>query len=107
MRCRRHDPVPLGDSSPEGDPWSATSGPNRGPNLFGLHIGQDPYFEERTAIREVVCGGDGGSIVCGGAGSFLSWLTIATAYGDPRYAAEVANDDCFATMRLRPAIPLT
>jgi hypothetical protein len=55
----------------------------------------------------VVCGGDGGSVVCGGAGSFLSWLTIATAYRDTHYAAEVANDDSFATMRLRSAIPLT
>jgi hypothetical protein len=96
-----------GDGNPDGDPWSATTGPHRGPNLFGLHIGQDPYCEERTATRDVVCGGDGGSVVCGGAGSFLSWLTIATAYRDPRYAAEVANDDSFATMRLRPAIQLT
>jgi hypothetical protein len=95
-----------GDSNPDSDPWSVTTGPHRGPNLFGLHIGQDPYCEERTAIRDVVCGGDGGSVVCGGAGSFLSWLTIATAYRNPHYAAELANDDSFATMRLRPAIPL-
>ncbi|GAA0552727.1 hypothetical protein GCM10010172_38970 [Paractinoplanes ferrugineus] len=95
-----------GDSNPGSDPWSAPTGPHREPNLFGLHIGQDPYREERTAIRDVVCGGDGGSVVCGGAGSFLSWLTVATAYRDSHYAAEVANDDSFATMRLRPAIQL-
>ncbi|MFI7547410.1 hypothetical protein [Actinoplanes sp. NPDC049599] len=95
-----------GAANPDSDPWSAATGPHRGPNLFGLSIGQDPYREERTSVRDVVCGGDGGSVVCGGAGSFLSWLTIATAYRDLHYAAEVASDDSFGTMRLRPAIPL-
>jgi hypothetical protein len=95
-----------GDASPDSDPWSATTGPHRGPNLFGLCIGQDPYRQERTATRDVVCGGDGGSVVCGGAGSFLSWLTIATAYRDTHYAARAASDDNFGTMRLRPTIPL-
>ncbi len=71
-----------------------------------MHIGQDPYREEGAARRDVVCGGDGGSVVCGGAGSFLSWLTIATAYRDTDYAARVASDDGFGTMRIRPAIPL-
>ena len=96
-----------GDANPDSDPYSEGTGPHRGPNLFGLHIGQDPYCEERTATRGVVCGGDGGSVVCGGAGSFLSWLTIATAYRDTHYGAKVANDDTFGIMRLRPAIPLT
>ena len=96
-----------GDDNPDSDPWSARTGPHRGPNLFGLLIGQDPYCEERTASRDVVCGGDGGSAVCGGSGSFLSWLTIATAFRDVQYAAEVAADDTFGTMRVRPAIPLT
>jgi hypothetical protein len=76
------------------------------PNLFGLHIAQDPYCEERTTERDVVCGGDGGSAVCGGYGDFLAWLTIATAYRDAAYAAEVAADDDYGTMRVRPAIPL-
>ncbi len=95
-----------GDDNPDSDPWSATTGPHRGPNLFGLRIAEDPYCEERTATRDVLCGGDGGSAVCGGAGSFLSWLTIATAYRDVHYAAVVANDDSFGTMRVRPVIPL-
>jgi hypothetical protein len=95
-----------GDANPESDPWSARTGPHREPNLFGLHIGQDPYRDERTAVRDVVCGGDGGSVVCGGAGSFVSWLTIATAYRDTYHAAAVASDDTYGTMRLRPAIPL-
>ncbi|GIE86054.1 hypothetical protein [Actinoplanes regularis] len=60
-----------------------------------------------VAVRDVVCGGDGGSVVCGGAGSFLSWLTIATAYRDTVYGDDVASDDSFGTMRIRPAIPLT
>ncbi|BAL88565.1 hypothetical protein AMIS_33450 [Actinoplanes missouriensis 431] len=95
-----------GDSNPGRDPWSARTGPHREPNRFGLRIGEDPYRPERTAARDVVCGGDGGTAVCGGAGSYLSWLTIATAYRDIHYAAEVANDDSFGTMLLRPAIPL-
>ncbi|GLW27752.1 hypothetical protein [Actinoplanes regularis] len=96
-----------GDDNPDSDPWSAATGPHREPNLFGLRIGQDPYCEERTAVRDVVCGGDGGSVVCGGGGSFLSWLTIATAYRDTVYGDDVANDDSFGTMRIRAAIPLT
>ncbi len=88
-----------GDSNPGSDPWTMDAGPHREPNLFGLRIGQDPYCEERTAVRDVVCGGDGGSAVCGGAGSFLSWLTIATAYRDPE---GVAGE----SMWIRAAIPL-
>ncbi|WP_238007875.1 hypothetical protein KZZ52_30165 [Dactylosporangium sp. AC04546] len=76
-------------------------------NRFGLRIGHDPYLDERTADPTVVCGGDGGSNVCGGAGDFLSWLTLATAYRDAEYAEflqrEGANVDQFL---VRPAIPL-
>jgi hypothetical protein len=55
-----------GDGCPvDTDPWSARTGPHRVPNAFGLNIAQDPYDPEWTADPSVVCGGDGGSMVCG------------------------------------------
>jgi formylglycine-generating enzyme required for sulfatase activity len=62
-----------------------SAGLHREPNFFGLLIGQDPYRDERTSDRNVICGGDGGSMVCGGSGEFVEWLTIATAYRDVDY----------------------
>jgi hypothetical protein len=56
---------------------------------------------------EVTVGFDGGSAVCGGSGSFLSWLSVATAYRDVHHAAAVAGGDDYGTMRVRPAIQLT
>lgn len=98
-----------GDTYPGGtDPYSASTGPHRLPNLFGLHIAQDPYRDERTADPKVVCGGDGGGMVCGGSGEFLSWLTIATAYRDAEYAEFIEQEgDDVDQMLVRPAIPLT
>jgi hypothetical protein len=92
-----------GDDCPANTvPGAFTSGPQREPNRFGLDIAQDPYRAERTADPAVVCGGDGGGMICGGAGAFVSWLTIATAYRDPSAATLDSN----ARMYLRPAIPL-
>ncbi|WP_155368736.1 hypothetical protein [Catellatospora vulcania] len=97
-----------GDTYPGGgDPWSARTGPHREPNLFGLTIGQDPYRDERTADPAVICGGDGGSMVCGGSGEFVSWLTVATAYRDAEYAQFVQDEaEYLDQMLVRPAIPL-
>ncbi|HTJ39240.1 MAG TPA: hypothetical protein VL738_38940 [Dactylosporangium sp.] len=98
-----------GDTYPSGtDPYTASTGPHRQPNLFGLVIGQDPYRDERTADPTVVCGGDGGSMVCGGAGEFVSWLTIATAYRNAEYAEFIQQESEYLDqMLIRPAIPLT
>ena len=85
-------------------PDAYTTGPHREPNPFGLDIAQDPYRAERTADPAVVCGGDGGGTICGGAGAFVPWLTIATAYRDPPMSAPVLKNN--ARMYLRPAIPL-
>ncbi|GAA2363139.1 hypothetical protein [Dactylosporangium salmoneum] len=97
-----------GDACPAGpDPYSAASGPHREPNLFGLLIGQDPYRDERTADPAVVCGGDGGGMVCGGAGEFVSWLTVATAYRDPDHAEFIQREgEHLDQMLIRPAIPV-
>jgi hypothetical protein len=94
-------------ASGDGDPWSARTGPHREPNLFGLAIGQDPYRDERTADPAVICGGDGGSMVCGGSGEFVSWLTVATAYRDADYAQFVQDEaEDLDQMLVRPAIAL-
>ncbi|GIG03043.1 hypothetical protein [Catellatospora citrea] len=83
-------------------------GPHREPNPFGLAIGQDPYRDERTADPAVICGGDGGSMVCGGSGEFVSWLTVATAYRDSGYARFVQDEaEDLDQMLGRPAIPLS
>ncbi|AFZ09971.1 hypothetical protein Osc7112_5760 [Oscillatoria nigro-viridis PCC 7112] len=52
------------------------------PNLFGLHIAQDPYDREIISKKLYFRGGDGGCTICGGSGFFLGWLTLATAYGE-------------------------
>jgi hypothetical protein len=53
---------------------------HRQPNAFGLHIAHDPYKYELVAEPDRTRGGDGGSMICGGTGFFLGWLTLATAY---------------------------
>lgn len=50
------------------------------PNALGVSIASDPYKYEVVAEADRTRGGDGGSMVCGGAGFFLGWLTLATAY---------------------------
>ena len=70
-------------------------------------IGHDPYRDERTSDPDVICGGDGGSMVCGGSGEFVEWFTIATAYRDVDYVQlmhELGDD---VPMLVRPAIALT
>jgi hypothetical protein len=53
---------------------------HRQPNAFGLLIASNPYQYELVAQAGVTRGGDGGSNICGGAGFFMGWLTLATAY---------------------------
>lgn len=53
---------------------------HRQPNAFGLSIASNPYKYELVAEIGVTRGGDGGCTICGGAGFFIGWLTLATAY---------------------------
>ncbi|MGK7874669.1 MAG: hypothetical protein AB4426_15605 [Xenococcaceae cyanobacterium] len=53
---------------------------HRRPNAFGIFIASDPYQYELTASPDITRGGDGGSMICGGAGFFVGWLTLSTAY---------------------------
>ena len=53
------------------------------PNLFGLHIAQNPYDCEIISDKYTIRSPDGGCSICGGMGSFLGWLPLATAYWAP------------------------
>jgi hypothetical protein len=84
-------------------PSGRASGPHQEPNAWGLMIGQDPYRHEWSAEPGVVCGGDGGGMVCGGSGFFLGWLTLATAYRDKSFSAWLSSKDGFiGELRIRP-----
>ncbi|MBD2092276.1 hypothetical protein H6F67_20720 [Microcoleus sp. FACHB-1515] len=50
------------------------------PNALGLSIASDPYQSELVAESGITRGGDGGCTICGGAGFFVGWLPLATAY---------------------------
>lgn len=92
-----------GDDHPaDGYPYDHPAGPQAEPNLFGLTIAHDTYANERTGIADEVRGGDGGGTTCGGAGFFLAWLTLASAYRDADHGSWVAAGS--PAFRLRPAI---
>ena len=87
-----------------GSDWTTR---RREPNAFALGIGQDPYRDERTADPGVVCGGDGGGVLCGGAVGFVAWFTLATAYRNAEYAAWLVEEaEYVEQMLVRPAIEL-
>jgi hypothetical protein len=69
------DRYPVG-SGPEGADWNL----HRQPNAFGVYIASNPYKYELVAEPGITRGGDGGCTICGGAGFFVGWLTLATAY---------------------------
>jgi hypothetical protein len=58
---------------------------HRRPNAFGIFIAMDPYKFELVAEANLTRGGDGGSMICGGAGFFVGWLTLATAYFEKHF----------------------
>ena len=68
--CDRSPVEPIPDGAI--DSWA--------PNRFGLEIAAEPYRFELVAEPDRTRGADGGVLVCGGAGHFLEWLTLATAY---------------------------
>jgi hypothetical protein len=77
---RRHQALSEGrlPGPPEG--FAADWNQHRCPNAFGLLIAADPYKIELTSEVGVTRGGDGGTLICGGAGFFMAWLSLATAY---------------------------
>lgn len=76
------------------------------PNLFGLSIAQNPYHLEVVAEPSVMCGGDGGVNICGGAGFFLGWLPLATAYWDDSILEWLDEEPDLSNSFMRRVIPL-
>jgi hypothetical protein len=73
-------------------PYDDPTGPQSGPNAFGLHIAYDTYRAKLTSDPTAVHGGDGGESVCGGYGTLLGWLPLATANRNP-YMAEFVHGE--------------
>ncbi|MDX3061497.1 MULTISPECIES: hypothetical protein [Streptomyces] len=100
-----------GDDCPQGAPYGTEgTGPRHAPNAFGLHIAYDVYdTAEMTADPGSVYGGDGGEAVCGGYGTFMEWLPLATSHHNPSMA-EFLNgpdgEDAFEDFKVRPVIDL-
>jgi hypothetical protein len=98
-----------GDETPDdGYPSDHRTGPHREPNRWGLTIGQDPYKHEWTTEPRIACGGDGGSTTCGGAGFFVGWTTIATAYRDTEFGEWTNSKSGYVgELLVRPVIDLS
>ncbi|MFD9292083.1 hypothetical protein ACFWBV_28140 [Streptomyces sp. NPDC060030] len=100
-----------GDGFPAGvAPYGAGDGPHRPPNAFGLHIAFDVYdTAEMTSDPGSVYGGDGGEAVCGGYGTLLEWLPLATANRNPSTAEFLygpEGEGMFEDFGVRPVIDL-
>lgn len=90
-------------------PYGDRTGPQTRPNAFGLRIAYDTYRAELTSDPTAVHGGDGGESVCGGYGTLLGWLPLATANRNP-YMAEFVHgeegEDLCEDFSTRPVIML-
>ncbi|MFF3846537.1 hypothetical protein [Streptomyces sp. NPDC002328] len=99
-----------GDDCPlDRDPYGDSAGPHRQPNAFGLRIAYDTYRAELTSDVSAVHGGDGGESVCGGYGSLLAWLPLATAHRNPSMAEFVYGpdgEDMYDEFSTRPVLTL-
>ncbi|MBM7438541.1 hypothetical protein [Streptomyces sp. HB132] len=100
-----------GDAFPaDVSPYGDGQGPHRLPNAFGLHLGFDVYGSaEMTSDPGSVYGGDGGEAACGGYGTLLEWLPLATANRNPSTAEFLEGpegEDMFEDFNARPVIDL-
>ncbi|MFB8028514.1 hypothetical protein ACFQ6U_00125 [Streptomyces sp. NPDC056465] len=100
-----------GGGFPSGvSPYGGGTGPHLLPNAFGLHIAFDVYESaEMTSDPGSVYGGDGGEAACGGYGTLLEWLPLATANRNPHTADFLhgpEGEDMFADFTARPVIDL-
>jgi len=77
------------------------------PNLFGLKIAKNPYHYDLVADGPRLRGGDGGCNVCGGAGFFLGWLPLATAFSESNPGEAIDLDNVAdGYCRLRRVVPV-
>lgn len=76
------------------------------PNAFGLEIADNPYNWEVCAWPDFLRGGDGGSMMCGGAGFLAGWLTLASAYRATDSIQQYRKNDEVPDLYLRRAYSL-
>ncbi|MET9624852.1 hypothetical protein ABZZ37_29340 [Streptomyces sp. NPDC006464] len=99
-----------GDTCPlDALPYGDHGGPQHEPSAFGLRIAHDTYSAELTSDRTAVHGGDGGESVCGGYGTLLAWLPLATANRNPSMADFVhgpEGEDLCEDFTTRPVLTL-
>ena len=76
------------------------------PNLFGLRIANDPYRLDLVSDGPLALGGDGGCNICGGAGFFLGWLPLATAFRNPYGPVSPHQNVADPHHRVRRVIPI-
>ncbi|MFD8911510.1 hypothetical protein [Streptomyces sp. NPDC059575] len=98
-----------GDACPfDRIPYGDRSGPQNDLNAFGLRIAHDTYSAELSQDSGAVHGGDGGESACGGYGTFLGWLPLATANRNPSMAELVygeEGEDMWEDFSTRPVLP--
>ncbi|MGW1067573.1 hypothetical protein ACWD4F_24015 [Streptomyces aureus] len=90
-------------------PYGDRTGPHNLLNAFGLHIAYDTYRAELTSEGTAVHGGDGGESVCGGYGTLLAWLPLATANRNPSMVEFVygpEGEDMCDDFSVRPVLTL-
>lgn len=90
-------------------PYGHREGPHKQLNAFGLHIAHEVYDAELTSDPSVIKGGDGGEAVCGGYGSFVEWLPLATANRNPNMAEFIHGpdgEDMYEDFHIRPVIEI-
>ncbi|MEU7888654.1 hypothetical protein AB0B54_24385 [Microbispora bryophytorum] len=90
-------------------PYGDKAGPQHQPNAFGLRIADSVYSAEVTSDPDAIHGGDGGEAVCGGYGTLLAWLPLATANHNPSVAEFVHGpdgEDMYEDFSTRPVIDL-
>jgi hypothetical protein len=90
-------------------PYGDRTGPHNEPNAFGLRITYDTYSTELTSDVTAVHGGDGGESVCGGYGTLLAWLPLATANRNPSMVEFVygpEGEDLCEDFSVRPVLTL-
>jgi hypothetical protein len=91
-------------------PYGGGEGPHHLPNAFGLHIAFDVYDSaEMTSDPGSVYGGDGGEAVCGGYGTLLEWLPLATANRNPgpaEFLSGPEGEDMYEAFTVRPVVDL-
>ena len=49
-------------------------------NAFGLSLQSSPYDWELTDDPEIMRGGDGGMMICGGSAGLAAWLSLASSF---------------------------